>query len=309
MKNEIVLIHSSVDMQNLLQTKFTKMKKSIFVFILFSVTLIYNDPVIAQVKRTAPVSTGQQSSPRNYTSAGDIITVNDLTVPIQNLYTLDSARSLHMASFEIELNQSDDSKKMLTNLISAIQKNQSMEITFKRLDFQYQVMGEKVYRGAIVNEIVFSEFDGGSKDAWKIKVKVQAQNVSEKDGGNEKVSLMIGRNKAIVSDHFKFIVGTLPTEHVNRISSIKVTNSNGYTNFNIEVTWSDSKPWKDWYNTGAGGSQNATLSLMDATFSEFASFQISGVDIISVSESGSTPQDALLKTTVGLRARRIEYVK
>ena len=288
------------------------MKRSIITFpLFFAVTFFFCRNLEAQVTRVqSTAATNTTTSSKNFTGAKGLVTLNNFSTYLQNFFATDSFKSPHTASFEFDLNPSNDSKKILSNLLSAIQNNQSLEIVFREVNSQNQVVSQKDYKSTTVNEILFSDLNGGSKDILRIQVKVQAQDASETDGANETAPQLPASGKAALCANFKLTVGKLPTQRVSRISSIRINNpgSYGYLNFSVEIQRVDSKPWKDWYTSGAGGGrrEDATLSLMDANFStEVASIYLSQVEIVSVSEAMSS-QDNIAKTVFGLRARRVK---
>lgn len=245
----------------------------------------------------------------NYDGAGDLVTIDNISARVYNLFTMDSVKSPHIASFEMELNSSGDLKNILASLLSAAQGNQPLKLTVNKLNSQNQIIESRDYRSAMVSEIIFPDFNASSKETSKLKVKMLAQDVSVKSDINQSAPQLPMPGKGAITGNFKLVMGTLPTQRVYSINNLRITNPNfnGFLNFSVEVLKTDSKPWKDWFNTGAGGGrrEKATISLMDATFSnEITSLQLPDVEILSISES-SNPQ-SLAKTVIGLRTRRID---
>src|SRR5438034_1039732 len=98
---------------------------------------------------------------KNFNNGGgsDIVTLNDVSAKINNLFIMDSIKAPHIASFEIELNSADDTKKILTSLLSAAQGNQPLKLAFRKLNFQNQIVEERSYNFVTVNEILLPDFN------------------------------------------------------------------------------------------------------------------------------------------------------
>ncbi len=288
------------------------MKKTTTIFLLSAIaTIMSYSNLDAQVARIY--------NSTSFGGEGDIVTVNNASAKINNLFIMDSIKAPHIASFEIELNSAGDTKKILTSLLSAAQGNQPLKLSFSKLNYQNQIVEERDYKSVTVNEILLPDFNTTSKETSKLRVKIQAEDVSVKSDINEaatqlQVSTKGASIKGALSANFRLVMGNLPTQRVTSISNLRISNqaSDGYMNFSVEVPRIDSKQWKDWFNTGAGGgrSEEATISFMDPTMSnEITSLHLSGVEIVSVSEFSNSSQDGIPKTMIGLRTRRLEFIK
>jgi hypothetical protein len=103
------------------------------------------------------------------------------------------------------------------------------------------------------------------------------------------------------------MMDNLPTQRVFSIRNLKINpQASGYMNFSVEVDRTDSKPWKDWFNTAAAGAKkmDASIILLDQnTGKTITTFQLPEVEILSVSELNSP---SALKTVFGLRTPGIQ---
>jgi hypothetical protein len=246
-----------------------------------------------------------------YADAVDLVNVNGTTVRVANLYTLDSLKVPHYTSFDIEVSSDGDTKKVLELFFNSLQNKQSFQLSEQKLDFQYHIQETRNYKGAIVVDIVVPDLNASSKDVVKFRVKILATDLAiNNDGGQANVKLAQQTKRAIQSN-FKLVMGALPAQRTIAITNLRMTNflANGYINFSIDIARADSKLWKDWFNTGAGGGklEQGTITLLDPALSgDIATMQLASVEIVSVSEMDGTG-DNVAKTTIGLRARRLNF--
>ena len=81
------------------------MKKTTAILLLSAIAIIIScstlDAQVTKIRNAA-----------SYADAGDIVTVNNASAKINNLFIMDSVKSPHIASFEIELNSTGDTKKI-----------------------------------------------------------------------------------------------------------------------------------------------------------------------------------------------------
>jgi hypothetical protein len=245
---------------------------------------------------------------RSYSESVDIVTIDNVSASIKNLFIMDSLKSPHLASFEIELNATSDSKKIVASLLSAVQSNQALKLSLGRLNPQSQVMEQMDYKFPVVSEIIFSDLNAASKEPMRLTVKIRAQDVSV-SSENKQTPLPVSA-RSVLCSNFKLGMGSLPTQRVSSITNLRISNPMpGYMNFTIEVARVDARPWKDWFNTGAGGlrREKSVISLLDAGMSELFSIQVPDVEIVSISESDNS--QGIAKTVIGLRARRLDSSK
>lgn len=258
--------------------------------------LAYNSNICAQPQRS-------------YSSASNIITVNGATLPVTNLYTLDSLKMPHFASFDIEVSSDADTKKVLESFFSAASGKQQLKITIGTVNFQNQVTEQRNYNSAMVAEIDVPDLNASSRDVAKIKVKILSQDMNTAADKSQSTGKLSVQSKRAMTNSYKLSLGSLPTTKVTGISNLKTSSflNTGYFNFNIELERTDAKQWKDWFNASAGGkTEEGTLTLTDQTLSDIAYIQISGVEIVAVSET-TKAGDAIAKTVIGLRARRLSF--
>lgn len=271
--------------------------KNIFLTLTSLLLLFYSNNISAQPARS-------------YSSVNNIITVNGATLPIYDLYTLDSLKVPHFASFNIELNSDADTKKVLESLFSATSGKQSLKITIGTANMQNQIIDQRSYNGAMVAEIDIPDLSASSKDVAKIKVKILSQDMNTATDKTQPAGKLSIQSKRAITGNYKLVLGNLPTIRVTAISNLKTSSflNTGYFNFNIEIDRSDAKQWKDWFNASAGAkTEEGTLTLLDQTMAnDLATIQISGVEIVAVSET-TKPGETVAKTVIGLRARRLSF--
>jgi len=185
----------------------------------------------------------------------DFIIIDGMTVRVVNLSTLDSLRSPHRLYFEVTIG-TDETKKILNSLLAGLQ-GQVGSLIFKSTNMQFQVIAEKDYRGITINEISFTDLNGTSKDIPKVRVRMLAQDMTEKPGTNETLRPQLSMTKLAASNNFRLTLGSLTTSRVAAIYNMRIGKATGGAlYFNVDVSRQDAKEWKDWFNASAAKDQN-----------------------------------------------------
>jgi len=255
-------------------------------------------------------STHSYAQQRAYTAATDVLTVNGITINVANVFTLDSMKTPHYTSFDIDVSADGDTKRVLELFFNSLQNKSSLKLTIQKLNFQLQVQETRNYNGAIIADIIVPDLNATSKDALKFRVKVLSSDLSSTEGGSSSMK-PVAKTKMALASNFKLVLGNLPAARTIAINNLRMTNYliNGYINFNIDIARVDSRQWKDWFTNGAGGGkrEQGTITLLEANLqTELATIQLTDVEIVSVSEMDSS-SDTIAKTTIGLRARRVVF--
>ena len=273
------------------------MKKTALFFVLITAMLGSRNPLAAQ-------------NTRAYASYADFIIIDGMTVRVVNLSTLDSLRSPHRVYFEMSLG-TDDTKKALNSLLAGLQ-GQVGSLIFKSTNMQFQVIAEKDYRGISINEISFTDLNGTSRDIPKVRVRMLAQDMTEKPGTNETLRPQLGMTKQAASNNFRLTLGSLTTSRVAAINNMRIGKATGGSlYFNVDVARQDAKEWKDWFNSGGAKDQkqDGMIVWTDNSFNNaLFSLQFQGVEFMSVFENNSD-QQMMPFTSFGIHCRSFTVPK
>jgi len=280
--------------------KITGMKKThLFLFILLGAMLAGSNPLAAQ-------------NMRPNASYADYIILDGMTVRVNNLSTFDSLRSPHRIYFEMSIG-TGDTKKALNSLLAGLQ-GQVGSLIFKSTNMQFQVIAEKDYRGITINEISFTDLNGASRDIPKVRVRMLAQDMTEKAATGETLrpQLGIAITKQAASNNFRLTLGSLTTSRVSAIYNMRIGKATGGAlYFNVDVERQDAKAWKEWFNSGAAKDQkqDGMIVWTDASFNNILfSLQFQGVEFMSVFEYNSD-QQMMPFTSFGIHCRNFTVPK
>jgi hypothetical protein len=264
------------------------MKKTIlFLLFLITITIGFNNLLYAQ--------------PRPNNTSADVITIDAISARTASLTTLDSLRMPHIVYFEIPL-LGDDTKRILNSVLAG----QIPALSLKTTNMQFQVMAEKDYTGISVTDIAFSDLNASSKEAARVRVKMQAPNMIEKPATNE-VLRLTPMGRPAMCNTFKMTLGNLATQRVTSISNIRISRQTGGLSFTVSVARTDAKEWKDWFNGSIKDQkQEGTISWLDPSFNSIFTLQFQGVEITSVLEADGQGDNILVSSfTVHCRSFQV----
>jgi hypothetical protein len=271
----------------------------LFLFILLGAMFAGRNPLAAQ-------------NVRSNASYADFLILDGMTVRVANLSTLDSLRNPHRIYFEMSIGTSD-TKKALNSLLAGLQ-GQVGSLIFKSTNMQFQVIAEKDYRGITINEISFTDLNGSSRDISKVRVRVLAQDMTEKTATGEILRPQpgIAITKPLASNNFRLTLGSLTTSRVAAVYNMRIGKATGGSlYFNVDVERQDAKAWKDWFNSGGAKDQkqDGMIAWTDASFNNILfSLQFQGVEFLSVFEYNGD-QQMIPFTTFGIHCRNFAVGK
>lgn len=256
-------------------------------------------------------------------ATNDMVSINNMSVSISNLFMLDSITQqevgqvrefkppiIHQASFEMTLT-SGDAINVLKALYAGINGQPLPSLVISRLNVQGQAVDEREFTMVTVKEIGFHDLNADAKAAAKVKVVLQAEEVMYNNNPGYKGVSDSGRlSKISTGNKFRIVVGELPADDVLQISNLTIVSSTTQSNlqFTLDIPMASAKGWSDWFNTTRDRqTKDATISLVDAAGSQpFVSIEIPQVEIVSMSVR-STP-GSIARTTIGLRTNQLPTI-
>ncbi|MDZ4794220.1 MAG: hypothetical protein SGI83_08075 [Bacteroidota bacterium] len=274
-----------------------KIKKNIFLFLLFSVLL------------NSYPSTAQPS--RNLTGGTDFVTINNTTVPTHDLYMVDSIDAgnqiKHAASFEIKVNSSENVKKILADFQSYMAKNQSFLLVFSKANLQFSVFEQRTYTAAKVKELTLSALSASAKEGVTITIKIQAEQVAiAYDKANKINSPISSKTGVVLASNYRFELNGQSMNRVIEISSLQIGNTTGETHrFSIEITGAEAQTWYDWFNNTKNEDKKKSVRITllgPDQRTELFTVELTNAEVIYLSVQSNSSQETISRTKIGLRA-------
>lgn len=220
-----------------------------------------------------------------------------------------SNRMVHTASFDIILNDNENTKAVIAAL-----QNQSKEkglpvASIYTINSNHQATQEKQYSNITSQQVIIPALNAAEKSLLKATVKLTAANVQLVTSGIQAVGTNIGKSANAIISNFHFVMGSLPCNRVSKLSSLSINpNDKQLQNFSVEVAAADATAWNQWFLSGAGGlkKEQGYIELLAPNLKDILyTIQLADVDIVSFSSaSAASGAQTIPRATVGLRVRK-----
>ncbi|MGD2069037.1 MAG: hypothetical protein PVI57_10225 [Gemmatimonadota bacterium] len=165
-------------------------------------------------------------------------------------------------------------------------------------DYNFRSISILEFRGAKVGQIRFPAPDAASSDVGILRVSLAVDSMKQRTGRGELLRATRTGSKTWLCSNFRFEMGNLPTESVDRIGSVTVSPPGAPESFGIRIRADDAKPFEDAARRGL--TLPTSLDFLQATLSDtlltlrFPSARIARVTM----ESRTATDDALAKADV-----------
>ena len=229
-----------------------------------------------------------------------------------------------------------DFTQYLSTALADPSKSPRVNGTIFTLDFDYKTQEALEFRDALLTEVRFPTFDGGSKDAASITLVLQPASSTELGAGGKPVAATPTaqtQQKKWLPANFRMKLGEMPTSRVNKIEGITLTRKLQSDNVGEQriaekqpsANWQvpnivfyvaavDALPFQKWSedvlgkgNTGDENEKTMTIDAMDPSLKEaMLTLTCTGVGIVSAKmEAGEANAEAIRRMRVEVYAEKI----
>lgn len=207
---------------------------------------------------------------------------------VESFATVQSASNgavVHDITIRTRLNSA---QQLLSAIVGAGQKNgaSGFAMAVRFLDHNATVTDARDYNGVSVTSIEFPELSAVSKEVVSVEIKLRAQALSTRPGGEKEVMKISTKQKAALAANYSMTLQGVPTTRVVKISSFKLVpcanfGCDSISAFEIWVPGTDAGPWLQWFSDVTANpnlSKDGTISLLTPDRkSAFVEIQLKGV--------------------------------
>src|ERR1043165_182764 len=147
------------------------------------------------------------------------------SIPIYHFQFLDSItpsrKKIYIIRFDITPGDLKTSQASAANFVDSIfaslLKKKTLSCIITSTDFDYNILRETEYIGALVSEIALDNLDGASKDALYIHIAFSSGAVTTKNLTGQFNARFNNHQAQCLRSHFVFSLGDLPCQRINAI--------------------------------------------------------------------------------------------